>query len=113
MAAAAMVLPEQELVAVCRGTVATTAASYGPWHNPHVVSNEEESPMYEAFCAHTKRVFGKKTVTLPDSEEVLFVRKSSMRPGASWAELKLGDRVDITFKECAGRSVVTDAVKAS
>jgi hypothetical protein len=44
--------------------------------------------------------------------ELIFVRKSSMRHGpAAWAELGVGDKVELKFKRCAGRPIITDAVK--
>ena len=52
-----------------------------------------------------------KVALAPNSNEPLFVRKSSMRGGPTkWAELKLGDRVDLTLKVAAGRPIVADAV---
>jgi hypothetical protein len=52
-----------------------------------------------------------KAATLLDSDGVCFVRKTSMRAGAVWGDLAVGDQVSIVFKTCAGRSIVADAVK--
>ena len=52
-----------------------------------------------------------KAATLPSGKTV-FVRKSTMRHGpAAWAELAAGDEVELAFKVCAGREIITDAVK--
>lgn len=52
-----------------------------------------------------------KAATLPSGQTV-FVRKSTMRHGpAAWAELAAGDEVELAFKVCAGREIITDAVK--
>ena len=46
------------------------------------------------------------------SSEALFIRKSSMRGGPkAWADIRLGDQVEIIMRVCAGRAIVGDAVK--
>ena len=53
-----------------------------------------------------------KTAKAAQNETPLFIRKTSMRGGPKhWAELKVGDRVEITMKVAAGRSIVADAVR--
>lgn len=52
-----------------------------------------------------------KAATLPNGKTV-FVRKSTMRHGpAAWLELAAGDEIELAFKVCAGRDIVTDAIK--
>ena len=44
--------------------------------------------------------------------KLVFVRKTTMRDGpAAWAELAVGDQVELAFKNCAGRQIITDAIK--
>jgi hypothetical protein len=54
----------------------------------------------------------KAAVSPGDPGDVVFVRRTSMRAGAVWADLVVGDRVSILFKTCAGRRIVSDAIKA-
>ena len=42
--------------------------------------------------------------------DVLFVRKSSLRDKAQWAELREGRRVSLAIRRVAGRGIVSDAV---
>ena len=41
---------------------------------------------------------------------MLFVRKSSLRDKAQWAELREGRRVSLAIRRVAGRGIVSDAV---
>ena len=52
-----------------------------------------------------------KAAALPNGKTV-FVRKTTMRNGpAAWAQLATGDEVELEFKVCAGREIITDAIK--
>lgn len=44
------------------------------------------------------------------SDEVFFIRKSSLRDQRQWASLCVGSVVSLRLKQSAGRSIVTDAV---
>lgn len=44
------------------------------------------------------------------SDEVYFIRRSSLRDASQWAALCPGSTVSLRLKRSAGRSIVTDAV---
>ena len=54
-----------------------------------------------------------KVATREGAEDVLYIRKTSMRDRSAWAPLQVGNRVEIEFRLAAGRAIVSDAVPVS
>eukprot|EP00729_Bicosta_minor_P009792 gene9792-6461_t len=53
-----------------------------------------------------------KPATVAGTDKVVFVRKTSMRAGATaWQNLTVGDTCTAVFKEAAGRAILSDVLK--
>ena len=42
-----------------------------------------------------------------------WLRKTSMRDRNAWSQLQLGDMVEFSWRVCAGRGIISDAIKSA